>query len=226
VHVTLSTLTVAHGRIPGQRAQLDVYGLWAVVRVNLATTDDSFEFNRVVAALKTRIAALPECSDGGEEENATLRALGLAPAAPHTSAAPAAAAAEAAAAAPRGDEAAEAAWTPAQVLGGQRAALLDCVLAGKEVYHRPWAAVSIDLLVEDARKQATRFAPCQRAALEDMGAFVSARRAARRLGPSAKDAARDSNSFERTAAEWGRATLSSRGKVGAGGDRKAEQWLG
>lgn len=30
-----------------ERAQLDVYGTWAVLRNQLATTDDSFAFNKV-----------------------------------------------------------------------------------------------------------------------------------------------------------------------------------
>lgn len=46
-------------------------------------------------------------------------------------------------------------------------------------------------------------------------------------GPSAREQNRDSTSFERARAEWGKATVSHRGKVGAGGDNAgAETWLG
>jgi hypothetical protein len=45
-------------------------------------------------------------------------------------------------------------------------------------------------------------------------------------GPSAKELSRDTTSFERARAEWSRADVSCRGKVGGGGDRGAEQWLG
>jgi hypothetical protein len=31
---------------PKERTQLDVYGVWAVLRHTLATTDDSFQFNK------------------------------------------------------------------------------------------------------------------------------------------------------------------------------------
>lgn len=31
---------------PRERAQLDVFGTWAVLRTQLATTDDSFAFNK------------------------------------------------------------------------------------------------------------------------------------------------------------------------------------
>lgn len=45
-------------------------------------------------------------------------------------------------------------------------------------------------------------------------------------GPSAREVNRDTTAFERARAEWSQATVSHRGKVGAGGDRGAEQWLG
>ena len=44
-------------------------------------------------------------------------------------------------------------------------------------------------------------------------------------GPSGKDAARDSTAFEKAGQEWGKASVSHRGKVG-GGDHKSEAWLG
>lgn len=45
-------------------------------------------------------------------------------------------------------------------------------------------------------------------------------------GPSAKEVNRDSTAFERARAEWSKATVSHRGKVGGGGDAKAQNWLG
>jgi hypothetical protein len=216
-----------------------VYGLWAVVRNQLAT-DDSFAFAKAVGGIKDRIASLPEAGgEAGGAEDAALRRLGLAPAAAEAPSGEAPQQAQqaqsrrgeqgagpAAAAAPPPGEAAPAAWGPEEALAGRRAALLDCILAGKEAYSHPWAQTSVDLLVSHARAHAHRFAPCQRPALAAMAGFVAARRAARKLGPSAAEAARDATSFERARQEWGKATLSARGKVGAGGDNKTAQWLG
>ncbi len=36
----------------------------------------------------------------------------------------------------------------------------------------------------------------------------------------------DETAFEAARAQWGRATISARGMVGAGGDHKSEAWLG
>jgi hypothetical protein len=44
-------------------------------------------------------------------------------------------------------------------------------------------------------------------------------------GPTAVELGRDSTAFERASAEWSKATVSHRGKVGQG-DHKSEQWLG
>lgn len=43
-----------------EKAQLDVYGTWAVLRNQLAATDDSFAFNKARARL---LAGLLPCSD-------------------------------------------------------------------------------------------------------------------------------------------------------------------
>jgi hypothetical protein len=46
-------------------------------------------------------------------------------------------------------------------------------------------------------------------------------------GPTAREVNRDSTSFDRTRAEWSKTTfVSARGKVGGGGDAKANNWLG
>ncbi|PRW20364.1 hypothetical protein C2E21_9030 [Chlorella sorokiniana] len=62
--------------------QLDVYGTWAVLRTSLATTDDSFAFNKVVARLKAMVVArlkamveeLPEATEEDEEHQRRLQA--------------------------------------------------------------------------------------------------------------------------------------------------------
>lgn len=53
--------------------ELDVYGLWAVLRPQLAT-DDSFQFNRVVGVIKQHVAALPEASANDDAIMAALQA--------------------------------------------------------------------------------------------------------------------------------------------------------
>ncbi len=46
-------------------------------------------------------------------------------------------------------------------------------------------------------------------------------------GPSAKEVNRDSTAFDRARAEWSKADwVGTRGKVGGGGDAKANNWLG
>lgn len=53
-----------------QKGQLDVYGLWGVLRGQLLT-DDSFVYNRVLSRLKDSIQHLPEATE--EDEKALLR---------------------------------------------------------------------------------------------------------------------------------------------------------
>jgi hypothetical protein len=45
-------------------------------------------------------------------------------------------------------------------------------------------------------------------------------------GPSAKEARRDTTTFEAARAEWSKATLSAKGSVGGTGDHRSEVWLG
>eukprot|EP00887_Chlorella_sp_A99_P008277 scaffold12.g8277.t1 len=49
-----------------EREQLDVYGVWTVLRGQLGT-DDSFQFNKVVARLKEMVAELPEATEADDE---------------------------------------------------------------------------------------------------------------------------------------------------------------
>ena len=45
-------------------------------------------------------------------------------------------------------------------------------------------------------------------------------------GAAGSGAKLDETAFEAARAQWGRATISARGMVGAGGDHKSEAWLG
>jgi hypothetical protein len=71
-----------------------------------------------------------------------------------------------------------------------------------------------------------RFSASQHAELDELEKWVRQARARRKTGPSAKEINRDSTSFERARAEWGKATVSARGKVGSNGDAKSNAWLG
>ena len=53
-----------------QRGQLDVYGLWGVLRGQLLT-DDSFVFNRALTRIKTSVSHLAEAMP--EDDEALLR---------------------------------------------------------------------------------------------------------------------------------------------------------
>ncbi|KAI7836979.1 hypothetical protein COHA_009161 [Chlorella ohadii] len=225
-----------------EKNQLDVYGTWAVLRTSLATTDDSFAFNKVVAQLKAMVEQLPEATEEDEEHQRQLQASAGAAdpvleaydarlaeasgaaqqAAPAAAAAAAAAdveadpfgldalleqqaAAEAAAAARKRQAPKSATWSSGEVVVQRRAALLDCL---------------------DTAKASYRFTASQRARVDELMGFVRDQRRLRKLGPSAKEVNRDTTSFERARAEWSRTDVSHRGKVGSGGDHRAENWLG
>ncbi|PSC74417.1 hypothetical protein C2E20_2477 [Micractinium conductrix] len=116
-------------------------------------------------------------------------------------------------------------WSAAEVVSQRRAALLDCLDAAKACYRHAWARTSVDLLIEHCHQHTHRFAPSQAERLSELMSFVRDQRRLRKLGPSAREVNRDSTSFERASADWSRATVSHRGKVG-GGDHKSEAWLG
>ena len=50
--------------------------------------------------------------------------------------------------------------------------------------------------------------------------------AAQGVAAASRESQRDTTAFENARKEWGRATISARGKVGAGGDHQSETWLG
>ncbi|EFJ48312.1 hypothetical protein VOLCADRAFT_120892 [Volvox carteri f. nagariensis] len=101
------------------------------------------------------------------------------------------------------------AWTAAQSLVMRRQALVECLITARGFHKTPWARVSVELLVEHYNKHRDRFTAEQQMAVDEM-----------------KEINRDTTSFERARSDWSRATLSARGKVGASGDAKAQNWLG
>ena len=58
---------------PRQKAQLDVYGVWGVLRGQLLT-DDSFVFNRVLTRLKASVANLAPAEEADEAALAAAKA--------------------------------------------------------------------------------------------------------------------------------------------------------
>ena len=56
-----------------QKAQLDVYGVWGVLRGQLLT-DDSFVFNRVLTRLKASVANLAPAEEADEAALAAAKA--------------------------------------------------------------------------------------------------------------------------------------------------------
>ena len=81
-------------------------------------------------------------------------------------------------------------------------------------------------MLQEAAKSEERFSAAQRPRLRAMEAWLRQQKAATRRGPSAAEARRDMTSFEAARRAWGTQAISARGKVGAGGDHKAENWLG
>eukprot|EP00198_Chlamydomonas_reinhardtii_P010641 XP_001699978.1 predicted protein [Chlamydomonas reinhardtii] len=145
------------------------------------------------------------------------------------------AAAQAAAAAARGGPGEEGAgggkgrskvWSAAQCLVMRRQAFVECLITAKSLHKLQWARTSVELLVEHFNKHRDRFTGQQQLAIDEMVRFVRDSRKARAAGPSSKELNRDTTSFERARSEWSRAKVSARGKVGAQGDAKANNWLG
>jgi len=81
-------------------------------------------------------------------------------------------------------------------------------------------------LLQEAVKHEEHFSAAQRPQLKALEAWLRQQKAATRRGPSAAEARRDTTSFEAARRAWGTQAVSARGKVGAGGDHKSENWLG
>ncbi|KAG2484772.1 hypothetical protein HYH03_016426 [Edaphochlamys debaryana] len=117
-------------------------------------------------------------------------------------------------------------WTAAQALVMRRAALLECLITARGFHKTPWARVGVELLVEHYSGHRDRFTGEQQLAIDEMVRFVRQARQARPSGPSAKEINRDTTSFDRARADWSKVKVSHRGKVGAQGDAKSQNWLG
>lgn len=90
-----------------------------------------------------------------------------------------------------------------------------------------WARTSIDALIDHAVAHRDRFTSSQQPRIDELAAFAREQKQIRKLGPSSKEVNRDTTSFERARAAWGDVNwISKRGKMGGGGDAKAQQWLG
>ena len=55
-----------------EKLQLDVYGIWSVMR-NQLHTDDSFTFNRTIKSIKDSILHLPDADEEEEEALQTIK---------------------------------------------------------------------------------------------------------------------------------------------------------
>lgn len=243
-----------------ERQQLDVYGVWAVLRAQLHT-DDSFSFNKVLGELKQQVVALAEADpeedalleqlrarqqDAGSSAVLHAEAQGAADAAqrvePRTN--PASAPEldpfgldalldaqeqvekQQAQAQPKKRRSASTVWTAAECSAARRQALLDCMVSAKAQYAHAWARTGYDLMVEEvAAQHRDKFTPKQQQELFALRDFVQKQRAVRKMGPSAVERRRDTTAFDAARAEWSRATVSARGKVGTG-DHRNEAWLG
>lgn len=218
-----------------EQAQLDVYGLWAVLRNQLAT-DDSFVFNKALSRIKDSISHLPEATLDDDDTLTKLQRRMDEEAAAAAAAAPAPAAAEEAVEAdpfgldamlskPNRKERSQT-WSEAESAAMKRQALLDCIAAAKEQYHHAWACTSVDLAIENVHGQRLKFCAGHQALIDELWQFVGRQRQRRRLGPSARETKRDSHAFDSARAEWSKANISSKTAVGASGDHRNEVWLG
>lgn len=190
--------------------------MWTVLRYQLST-DDSFIFSRNIKKVKELIDNLPELNSTDTEigeEQALIELLsnskafgsrGCGSDQPYV-------------------------WDEVTASAARRAALLDCILACREYYKRPWAATAIEMLLDHVAQQVTsRFLASQQPQVDDLVQWIRTQKIARKLqGPGMRnDTSNDSTTaFEKAQNDWSRASLSHRGKVGSGGDRKSEAWLG
>lgn len=224
---------------PRELSQLDVYGTWAVIR-NRLHTDDSFEFNKTLKGIKDSIEHLPDATQEEEEALQAVKArLPEEPQLPELDSADGEEA-EATEADPFGLDALvpeekrkiklakPTTWSKEEITGMKREALLDCFDTMKACYGHAWAWTSVDLAVEALVQQRGKFCASQQARVDDFMQFVKQQRLKRKQGLAgvAKQSQRDTTAFENARKEWGRATISARGKVGAGGDHQSETWLG
>ncbi|KAL3134781.1 hypothetical protein ABBQ32_007767 [Trebouxia sp. C0010 RCD-2024] len=222
-----------------EKSQLDVYGIWSVTR-NQLHTDDSFTFNRTIKSIKESISHLPDATEEEEEALQTIKArLPEEPQLPELDSS-GCNDCEPPEADPFGLDALitqdkrkiklmkPSTWSSKEILGMKREALLDCFDTMKACYGRPWARTSVDLAIEDLNEHREKFCSSQQARIQDMMQFVQQQRLRRKQGVAAasRESQRDTTAFENARKEWGRATISARGKVGAGGDHQSETWLG
>ena len=219
-----------------QRAQLDVYGLWAVILNQLLTTDDSFTFSKTVNTIKEMMSELPvlEFPEQVEEEEKALKSpyevinFEIEPI-PVTAAVKEDGEVEESLGNENEENIPSRVWSETAVVAYRRAALVSCLKkAGKECYTKAWARTSIDLLIEHASKHAQHgnqhFLPSQCTDIEEMVAFVREQKVARNTkGGKTSGGA---TAFDKAQSQWNKATLSHRGGVGSGGDHKSEAWLG
>jgi hypothetical protein len=217
-----------------QRAQLDVYGIWAVVLNQLLTTDDSFMFSKTVNTIKEMISELPmlEFPEQVEvEERALQSPYDITTEKDNVPAADAEKKEDGEVEDEENDSCDDETrvWSDIAVVAYRRAALTHCISSTRECYGKLWARTSIDLLVEHASKHAQQrnqyFLPNQCKVIEEMVAFVREQKVARKTKGGGGGGG-DATAFERAKADWGKATMSHRGGVGSGGDNKSQAWLG
>eukprot|EP00877_Chromochloris_zofingiensis_P013492 jgi/Chrzof1/8397/Cz03g09050.t1 len=234
-----------------ERAQLEVYTIWAVTQ-NELFTDDNFVFNKVVAKIKELINGLSEAST--DEEQAWQRLQSGQPSSSNAAnhedpqqqqqeqqQRPRKKAKVDITADPFGlddlfaadsvdrklkPKAPSLAWDPHELSVMKKQAVLDCMQTAKGLHKLAWARTSVELLVEHAYSKRGVFVDEQRAVLDELMTFVKQQRVARKSGGGRGGAASDMTAFERARAEWSTATMSHRGRVGGGGDNKSMNWLG
>eukprot|EP00884_Botryococcus_braunii_P013754 jgi/Botrbrau1/2237/Bobra.101_2s0065.1 len=234
-----------------QKSQLDVYGLYSVLR-NQLQTDDSFVFNRVLGQLKTSISHLAEATPEDNSVLLRLKEQQAAEAGQPLEELPQEEAEhpkkkqkvpqEPPPGIPEGDDIFGLdslftqpkkkekvdTWSSREAGAMKREALLCCLETARQCYEHAWARTSVDIAIEEAYKARERFCESQQPRIEALWRFVKEQRMRRRQGGSGRNKAGDMTAFEAAQAAWGaRQGISSRGVVGAEGDTGGKEvWLG
>jgi hypothetical protein len=87
----------------------------------------------------------------------------------------------------------------------------------------------VELFIESAHARRAAFVGSQQQRLDELHAFVTQQRAARKSGGArgATGGGNEKTAFERARAEWGAmSNISARGAVGGQGDGASNIWLG
>eukprot|EP01024_Parvocaulis_polyphysoides_P038114 TRINITY_DN3412_c1_g1_i1.p2 TRINITY_DN3412_c1_g1~~TRINITY_DN3412_c1_g1_i1.p2 ORF type:complete len:152 (+),score=16.66 TRINITY_DN3412_c1_g1_i1:43-498(+) len=104
----------------------------------------------------------------------------------------------------------------------QREALLDCGEAARLRLKLPWAKSSVEMFIQHIHQNRNRFCQIDQSRIDELWKFMRTNQ----VQGTTVSKKRERTTFEDAQDRYAVSKISHRGKVGAQGDRKAENWLG